>query len=141
MKKATILALVMALVVALMAGTAVAKGKPTGKGSKARGPAVVTYVFKGTVASVAEDGGSVAVEVTGGNKAGRQAAAGQQQPMTFAVTDATKVELNDAPATVPELQPGDQVVVQSKAKKGATSFAARAVSAERPEPAESEPTP
>jgi len=126
------MALVMALVVALMAGTAVAKGKPAGKGNKGRGPAVVTYVFKGTVASVAEDGGSVAVEATGGNKAGRQAAAGQQQPMTFAVTDATKVELNDAPATISELQPGDEVVVKSRAAKGATSFAARVVSAERP---------
>jgi len=139
MKKATILALVMALVVALMAGTAVAKGKPAVKKGKGKGPAVVTYVFKGTVASVAEDGGSVAVEVTGGNKAGKVAAAGQQQPMSFAVTEATKVRLNDAPAAVSELQPGDEVVVQSRAKKGAMSFAARIISAERPEPVEVDP--
>jgi hypothetical protein len=46
MKKATILALVMAL----MASMSVAKGEPAAKGSRTKGPAVVTYIFKGTFA-------------------------------------------------------------------------------------------
>jgi hypothetical protein len=135
MRKATILTLVAALLVALTAGMAVAKGKPADKGSKGKGPAVVTYVFKGTVAEVGE--GSLVVDVEKGNKAARPFA-GQQ--VRFAVTEATKVELNEEEAAPSDLEAGDEVVVQSKAKKGATSFEARIVSAERPEPVEAEPT-
>jgi preprotein translocase subunit YajC len=134
MKRATIFALVAALLVALTAGTALAKGKPADKGSKGKGPAVVTYVFKGTVTEVGE--GSLLVDVEKGNRAARPFA-GQQ--VRFAVTEATKVELNEEEAALSDLQAGDKVVVQSKAKKGATSFEARVVSAERPEPVEAEP--
>jgi preprotein translocase subunit YajC len=134
MKKATLLMLVAALLVALTAGTAAAKGKPAYKGSKGKGPAVVTYVFEGTVAEVGE--GSLLVDVEKGNKAARPFA-GQQ--VRFAGTEATKVELNEEEATLSDLQAGDEVVVQSKAKKGATSFEARVVSVERPEPVEAEP--
>lgn len=150
MKKMTLLALVAALVVALTAGTAVAKP------DKAKGPKKeksVTYLFQGTVAEVTqaatdpvtglpitdpntgeplEDG--IVVDVKQGNKAAKaKGFIGQQ--VSFAVDSATKIERNDKEATLAELQPGDKVMVQVKAPASATSFTAKNISAEGPEPA------
>jgi hypothetical protein len=92
----------------------------------------VTYVFKGEMASVAEDGSSFEIAVAGGNKAGRSAVA-SGDPLSITVTPETKVELNDQEASMADLQAGDDVVVQAKGQKGATSFTARMLSAERAE--------
>jgi hypothetical protein len=117
----------------MAAGTATAKGPGSGKSSSnGKGPATVTYVFKGEMASVAEDGSSFEIAVAGGNKAGRSAVA-SGDPLSITVTPETKGELNDQEASMADLQAGDDVVVQSKAPKGATSFTARMLSAERAE--------
>jgi predicted molibdopterin-dependent oxidoreductase YjgC len=55
------------------------------------------------------------------------------EPLSITVTPETRVELNDQKASMADLQAGDEVVVQSKAPKGATSFTARMISAERAE--------
>jgi hypothetical protein len=152
MRRILLLVLAGALLVAMAAGTAAAKGPGSGKGpskgqSMGKGPATVTYVFKGEMASVAEDGSSFEIAVSGGNKAGRGAVA-SDEPLSITVTPETKVELNDQEASMADLQAGDEVVVQSKGKKGDTSFTARMISAERTEepaeptesaPAEDEP--
>jgi len=117
MKRLMILATVMALVVALAAGTATAK-----QNGKDR----ATYNFKGTVEEVAEDGSYVVVDVTDGNKRAR-AHLGLQQ---FGVTEDTKVEINEEDAAVADLVTGDEVKVQSKAPKDATEFMARRISVE-----------
>ena len=131
MRKILLLAFAGALLVAMTAGTAAAKGPGSGKG-----PASVTYVFKGEMASVAEDGSSFEIALTGGNKAGRGAVA-SDEPLSLTITPESKVELNDQEATMAELKAGDKVVVQSKAPKGTTSFKADKISAERvEEPAE-----
>lgn len=163
MKKAMILSVVAALVLALMAGTAIAKpGESKGKGSgkdkapvtetkgkgKGKGPAAVTYVFKGTVADVTtpttdpetgETVGSnaITVDVTGGNNATKQLLGSQ----TFSVDEATKINLDDEEgATLDQIGEGYEIVVQSKAPAGTTSgFVARMISAETPEPVETEP--
>ena len=131
----------------MTAGTATAKGPGSGKGSgkgqgTGKGPATVTYVFNGQMESVAEDGSSFEIAVTGGNKAGRSAVA-SGEPLSITVTPETKVELNDQEASMADLQAGDEVVVQSKGHKGDTSFTARMISAERAEqptePTESAP--
>ena len=139
MRKILLLALAAALLVAMAAGTATAKGPGSGKGpgsskgqSKGKGPATVTYVFKGQMASVAEDGSSFEMAGAGGNKAGRSAVA-SGEPLSITITPETKVELNDQEASMADLQAGDEVVVQSKAPKGTTSFTARMISAERAE--------
>ena len=152
MKKAMILSVVAALVLALMAGTAIAKpDKSKGKGiGKGKGPAVVTYVFKGTVADVTtpttdpetgETVGSnaITVDVTGGNNATKQLLGSQ----TFSVDEATKINLDDEEgATLDQIGEGYEVVVQSKAPAGTTSgFVARIISAETPEPVVTEPAP
>lgn len=123
---------------AMTAGTAAAK-KLVDKASD-KGKATVTYVFKGELVSAGEDGDSLTVAVTGGNKVGRTAAEGGE-PLSLAVTPETKVELDGQEATFADLQAGDAVVVQSKAPRGVTSFTARIVSAEREavEPAPNEP--
>ena len=140
MKRISLLMLAGTLLLALTTGTATAK-KPGGvKGpEKAK---LTTYVFKGELVASGEDGGSLTVAVSGGNKAGRAAAAGGE-PLGLAVTPETKVELDGQEATFADLRAGDAVVVQSKAPKGATSFTARVISAEREvvEPAPTEPAP
>jgi hypothetical protein len=147
MRRFLLLAFAGALLVAMAAGTATAKGPGSGKSSdkgqsKGKGPATVTYVFEGQMASVTEDGSSFEIAVTDGNKAGRSAVA-SGEPLSITVTPETKVELNDQEASMADLQAGDDVVVQSKGKKGDTSFTARMISAERAEqptdPAESAP--
>jgi hypothetical protein len=92
-RKMAILVAVAALMVALVAGTAAAKGRGGMK----------TFNFKGT--AVSEDGSSISVEVSDGNTRGREAAEAHEQahpgePMVFAVDDdTTKVEIDDAPAS------------------------------------------
>ena len=111
MRKATTLLAVVGLIVALMAGTAAAK--QNGKGNSGKGPAVVTYNFKGTLEEVDGDGPEldgdgtyVLVEVTSGNRAGRDAAKAYEQahpgePMSFVVGAGMDVEvLMDRPGQV-----------------------------------------
>ncbi len=118
MRNLMLLAAVMALVVALAAGTATAK-----QNGKNR----ATYNFKGTVQEVAADGSYVVVDVTDGNKRAR-AHLGVQQ---FGVTEDTKVEINEEDGFLSDLVAGDEVEVQSKAAKDATEFVARKISVER----------
>jgi anti-sigma-K factor RskA len=68
---ATGLVVVVALLIALVAST----GAATGPG-KGNGQALATYVFRETVAEVTEDGSSISVHVTKGERTGRDAAAG-----------------------------------------------------------------
>lgn len=117
MRKAMIMLATVALVVALVGGTAAAK-----QGGKDR----ATYNFKGTVQEVAADGTYVVVDVTGGNKRAR-AHLGVQQ---FGVTPETKIEVNEEGADPSDLAQGDEVKVQSKAAKDATEFDARKISVE-----------
>ena len=117
MRKAMIMLATVALVVALVGGTAVAK-----QGGKDR----ATFNFKGTVQEVAADGTYVVVDVTGGNKRAR-AHLGVQQ---FGVTPETKIEVNEEDADLSDLAQGDEVKVQSKAAKDATEFDARKISVE-----------
>ncbi len=67
MRRAMILALIAALAIALVAGTAAATpGKGNSGKGKGKGPAVVTYEFKGTVTGVTESTpASITVDVTG----------------------------------------------------------------------------
>ena len=119
-RKAVILVVLATMLVAMLAGTAAAKGAVKNK----------TYNFKGTVTAVAEDGSSVSVEVTGGNKRAREAAEGQEQPMVFPVSENTKVEIDEQDAAVTDIAVGDPVQVQSKAPAGADEFPARKISVE-----------
>jgi hypothetical protein len=127
MSKAAILVAVAALMVALVAGTAAAKD----------GGKVKTFNFKGT--AVSEDSASISVEVSDGNKRGREAAEAHEaahpgEPMVFAVTDTTKVEIDDAPASLAEVvAAGGEVRVQSKAPQGSDTFVARKVTVETDE--------
>ena len=120
MKRAMILVTVMALMVALVAGTAAAK-----QNGKYR----ATYNFEGTLQEVAADGSYVVVDVTDGNKRARQHLGVQQ----FGVTSDTKIEVNEERVDVSALVVGDEVKVQSKAAKDATEFDARKISVEREE--------
>ena len=87
MRKILLLALTGALLLAMAAGTATAKRPGSGKSSvksESKGPATVTYVFEGKMASVAEDGSSFEIALTGGNKAGRSAvASGEPLSITY----------------------------------------------------------
>ncbi len=142
MKKIAILTLVAALVVALTAGTALAK---PGKGKGPQKQKTVTYVFQGTVTEVTQAGpdtgepveDGIVVDVKQGNKAAKSYIGKQAE---FAVDSATKIERNDQEATLSDLQQGDKVMVQVKAPASATSFTAKIISAEEPEPAP-EPAP
>lgn len=133
MKRGMFLALIAALAIALVAGTAAATpGKGNSGKSKGKGPAVVTYEFKGTVTQVTEGTpASITVDVTGGNNATKQLRGSQ----TFSVNDATKIEVDDQEgADLDQIGEGYKVNVQSKAAPGTTSgFVARHVSAESPE--------
>ena len=126
MRKTMMLVAVAALMVALVAGSATAKQK---------GKNTATYNFKGTLVEVAPDGSSVSVDVTDGNKRGREVAEAYalehpNEPMVF-LTPETKVEIDDAPASFSDLAAGDEVHVQSKAPKNApTTLVARQISVE-----------
>ncbi len=136
MKKIALLALVGALVVSLVAGTAVAKPDKGPKKEK-----TVTYVFHGTVSQVTlastdpitgepVSSDSVVVDVKQGNSAARSYV-GQQ--VTFAVGPETKIERNGEEALLSEIQGGDRVKVQVKAPASADTFTARQLQAQGPE--------
>lgn len=117
MKRLMILAVVAALAVALAAGTATAKQS---------GKNMATYNFKGTVQEVAADGSYLLVDVTDGNRRGRE----HRGVQPFGVTAETKIEVNEEDAELSALAAGDEVRVQSKAAKDATEFVARKISVE-----------
>ena len=138
MKKTALLALIGALVVALVAGTAVAK-----PGSDNSGKKKVTYVFHGTVTALTqavtdpntglpipdpntglpvED--SVTVDVKQGNKAARTFVAANGNPQTFKVDANTEVNESED-ATLADVVVGDRVKVQVKAPPSATALTAR----------------
>ncbi len=121
MRKFFVLALAAMLALTVSAGVAQAKGKPAVK----KAPQI-TYVFEGTIASVDGTAGTVTVDVSEANNAARSFVGGQ---VSFAVSGATKIKLDEAKVPLAELEAGDTVVVQAKAPAGATSFAARIISA------------
>ncbi len=121
MRKFFVLALAAMLALTVSAGVAQAKGKPAVK----KAPQI-TYVFEGSVASVDGTAGTVTVDVSEANNAARSFVGGQ---VSFAVSGATKIKLDEAKVSLAELEAGDTVVVQAKAPAGATSFAARIISA------------
>lgn len=136
MKKVAILTLVAALVVALTAGTAVAKpGK--GKAKKAKKVPTVAFVFEGTVASVDDvtGSGSVTVKVEEANSFAKSYLASQQDPtqVTINVDATTKIKKDDATATLADIAPGDETVFRDRAPKGTTSFTADMVTVSTPE--------
>jgi hypothetical protein len=124
MRKVFVFALVVMLSVAMVGGVAQAKGKPAQK----KDP-VVTYVFKGEVASVDTD--SVVVGVQKGNKFAKSYA-GQQ--VDFSVDAKTKIVEDDVKTVLADLDAGDRALVQLRApKSGATSFVASKIIAESPQ--------
>lgn len=146
-----VLTVVAALIMALMAGTAVAKpgkGKDKSKAKKPPVAAMVTYVFKGTVTDVTTPttdpqtgetvgSNSIVVNETGGNNATKHLRGSQ----TFSVDGATKINVDDQEgATLDQIGKDYEVVVQSRAPAGKESdFVARIISAETPEPVVIEP--
>lgn len=130
MRRTVVFMVVAALMVAMVSGAAMAKGKPAGKGKpgKAKKNPVVTYVFKGEVASVDQD--SVVVGVEKGNKFARSYV-GQQ--VDFAVNGSTRIVEDDVKTAFSDLDAGDRALVKVRApKRGAESFTARMVVAESP---------
>jgi hypothetical protein len=130
MKKHFVFALVAVLTVAMTAGVAHAKGKPAGKEKPTqKKDLVVTYVFKGEVASIGADSALVSVEK--GNKFARSYS-GQQ--VDFAVDGNTKIVEDDVEASLSDLEAGDRAVVHLKApKSGVASFVATKIIAESPQ--------
>ncbi len=127
-RRLIILVALAALVVALTSATAAAKGKPDRVCKPPKKDPVVTYVFKGEVASVDED--SVVVGVEKGNNFARPYA-GQQ--VDFSADGSTKIVEDDLRTALSDLDVGDRALVQARApKSGAEGFAARMVVAESP---------
>ncbi len=145
MKKTALLALIGALMVALVAGAAVAKpgSGNSGSGSDNSGKKKVTYVFHGAVTALTqavtdpntglpipdpntglpvED--SVTVDVKQGNKAARTFVAANGNPQTFKVDANTEVNESED-ATLADVVVGDRVKVQVKAPPSATALTAR----------------
>ena len=150
MRKITLLAVVAALMLAIVGGTAIAKSENSGKGNSGKGKA--TYNFDGTLDAVSTDAvdengaptpKAVSLTVTDAHgRASREAIErlGTDQ-VDFKVTDSTKIEIDDAPATLEDLQShlgAEDVRVQAKAAKAATEFDARKVSIETEEEDENE---
>lgn len=136
MKRTAAMALAAAFMFASVGGgVAEAKGKPASPGKKAKKQPTVAYVFKGEVAAV--DADSVIVQVEKGNKFARGYVG---QELDAAVDGATKINKDDARATLADLEAGDGVVVKARELKGATTFTARIVNAESPV-VEEEPAP
>ncbi len=132
-----ILMALMALLVALVAGSAMAKGKGSGKGPKPQRE--ITYVFEGTLSGVNLDAGTfIPVEVGGGNKAARP----YLGERTFTVKDGyTKIEVDEAEdMSLADLVVGQEASVQTKASSAEEIFVARRVSAETTEVAEEVPS-
>jgi len=131
MRKYFVLALAAMMALTMTAGMAQAKGKPAttpkGKPATTKKAPLVTYVFEGTIASVDGTTSTVAVDVVEANAAAQSFVGGQ---VSFAVSEATKIKLDEAKAALSELETGDAVVVQAKAPAGTTSFSARIISAQ-----------
>jgi len=103
-----------------------------GKSASKKTP-LQTYVFTGTVTQVGED--FVTVDVKEANKAGQSFLDKQEsKQVKFVIAKGTKIQLNDAEANLADLAAWDAAVVQAKEPKGATSFTARVVEAQSPEP-------
>jgi exosome complex RNA-binding protein Csl4 len=166
MRRMTMMALVGALMLALVAGSAVAApGKGTAASAKGKAVAAekskagqqnsaasakgkaraqqaqqnrkVTRVVFGTVTAVDEDSVTVAVERA--NKDGRGLVG---KEVEFAVVEATAVERNGEEAELADVQPGDAAKVVSQGKAADKSFVAKQITAEGPEAEETtEPAP
>lgn len=131
LRRTVLLVMALLLVVATAAGTADARS-PKAKPAKAKKQPVV-YVFKGEIAEVGGD--SVTVSVEKGNKFARSFAGDQVE---FAVSESTKVVKDDIRVSPAELAAGDEVVVRSRAERGAASFTANIIVAQTPGAAEEE---
>lgn len=129
MKKSVVFLIAVALMLAMFAGMAEAKGKPAAKKAKpVKKNPPVTHVFRGEVLSV--DADSVIVSVRSGNAFARPFF-GQQ--LDIAVNGATKVVEDDVRTVLSDLDAGDKVVVQSMAPRGTKSFVARMAVATSPQ--------
>ncbi len=126
MRKQIVFVLVAALLVAMTAGVAQAKGKPAKKPAPKKTPAVM-YVFQGEVLSV--DADSVVVGVKKGN-AFAKPFFGKQ--LDIAANTKTKVVEDDVKTTLSDLDAGDAVVLKSKAPRGSQSFTANMIVATSP---------
>lgn len=143
MRRTAIFALVGAVVLAALVVVTLVPRDLAQSGSKGKAASkkipLQTYVFTGTVTQVGED--FVTVDVKEANKAGRSFVDKQEsKQVKFVVakgtkrTKGTKIELNDAEANLADLAAWDTAVVQAKEPKGATSFTARVIEAQSPEP-------
>lgn len=138
MKKITLLAVVAALMLALVGGTAVAKkgsdNDNSGPGSGNSGKKTVTYGFFGTVTAVTPAGtvdpvtgvattsDTVTVDVKKGNRAARDFVEANGDSQVFNVDSNTKVDVDEnEDATLADVQVGDEVKVQVKAAPTATA--------------------
>ena len=131
-------ALVAIAALAVPAG-AVAKGKLQGEKVKQR---TVTYVLKGSVASIDAGAQSVVVKVARGNRHGR-ALVGRELTVTLAGAKVSVADTNrDGTAGVADVQSGDRVLVQVRLpRRGAVAgpvAARKLVDLTRPESEEDE---
>lgn len=125
MRKQFIFVLVAALMVAMTAGVAQAKGKPAKQPPKKTPP--VSYVFRGEVLSVDSD--SVLMSVKGGNNFAKPFFGKQ---LDVAVNARTKIVEDDVRTTLSDLDAGDAVTIKSTAPRGAQSFTANMAVATSP---------
>lgn len=145
MKRTALLTLIGAFMLAMLAGTAVAKSENSGPGSgnsgsgssgnSGSGKGQVVYNFKGVVTAVTPAGtvtdattgataasDSVTVDVQKGNKAARTFVAANGASQTFNLSSNTKIEVNEnEDATLADVQVGDEVQVQVKASATAAA--------------------
>jgi hypothetical protein len=98
-------------------------------------PNLKLYLFRGTIASVAADGSSVMVNVTGGNHAAERLMLGQSSTQTFATGDSTIFLLwqGKVPTVISstQLTVGDRVVIRDRAARGSTLAQVEASAARR----------
>ena len=128
------LSLVLALVVALSAAV-VAQAKPPAPQAGAACKPTVSFILKGTLASVDAAGNSFTMNVTAANKHGRQFKG--QNGLAVSVDAKTKFRRNGR-AQLSDLLAGDRLVVQVRACK--TAFAPQQPSADPNAPAPAAPT-
>ena len=87
-------------------------------------PSLKLYLFRGTIASVASDGSSLTVNVTGGNRAAERLLLGQSPTQTFTTGGSTIFLLwqGKVPTVISstQLTVGDRVVIRDRATKGST---------------------
>jgi len=144
MKRTALLTLIGAFMLAMLAGTAVAKSENSGpgngnsgsgSGNSGSGKGQVVYNFKGVVTAVTPAGtvtdattgataasDSVTVDVQKGNKAARTFVAANGASQTFNLSSNTKIEVDEnEDATLADVQVGDEVQVQVKASATAAA--------------------